>query len=164
MEKFKLVRHQPCLLDRLTDDHPAKSEESSQERVVSPLKYREGLLRDIHWLFNSSAHVPEIEQKPLELFEFPNALASGINYGVRQLMGQTSIGSKEIEHRLYNAIRIFEPRINPNTLFIRARRDNNTIICDIEADYWAEPVSLRHLIKTKVDLDTGQVDLSGGSI
>lgn len=164
MEKFKLVRHQPCLLDRLTDDQPSQSVESSQERVVSPAKYRDGLLRDIHWLFNSSAHVPDGDHSDNTLFEFPNAVESGINFGVRQLMGQTSVNIKEIERRLYQAIRSFEPRINPNTLFIKARREENAIICDIEADYWAEPVSLRHLIKTKVDLETGQVDLSGGGI
>ena len=46
---------QPCLLDRLTDDEPTKPVESRRERVVSMQRYRNGVLRDLGWLFNSNA-------------------------------------------------------------------------------------------------------------
>jgi type VI secretion system protein ImpF len=48
---------QPCLLDRLTDDEPKNSQESRSQRVISVQRYRQGVLRDLQWLFNSSAHL-----------------------------------------------------------------------------------------------------------
>ena len=40
-------RLQPCLLDRLTDDHPEEVKESRDQRVVSMRRYREAVLRDL---------------------------------------------------------------------------------------------------------------------
>src|SRR5262245_57623150 len=58
-----IERLQPCLLDRLTDDEPHKKEESRNARAISHQKYRRGVLRDLEWLFNTSAYlnVPDAE-------------------------------------------------------------------------------------------------------
>ena len=50
---------QPCLLDRLTDDEPQNQQESRTQRVISLQRYRQDVLRDLLWLFNASAHLPE---------------------------------------------------------------------------------------------------------
>ena len=47
-------RLQPSLLDRLTDDEPEKKQESREKRVVSLRRLREGVLRDLAWLLNTS--------------------------------------------------------------------------------------------------------------
>jgi type VI secretion system protein ImpF len=43
-------RLQPSLLDRLTDLAPAQREESREERVITALRLREYVTRDIAWL------------------------------------------------------------------------------------------------------------------
>ena len=55
LQKTFLLR--TCLLDRLTDDEPDKQQESRSQRVVSNQKYRQGVLRDLDWLFNSQAYL-----------------------------------------------------------------------------------------------------------
>ena len=59
-ELTPIEKLQPCLLDRLTDDEPGNQKESRLQRVVSPQKYRAGVLRDVEWLFNSRAY-PRLE-------------------------------------------------------------------------------------------------------
>ena len=43
-------RHQPCLLDRLTDDEPSVKQESREKRVMSSPQVRRSVLRDLAWL------------------------------------------------------------------------------------------------------------------
>ena len=47
-------RLQPSLLDRLTDNEPAKKEESRAQRVLSMKKLREGVVRDLLSLLNTT--------------------------------------------------------------------------------------------------------------
>ena len=56
-ELIVVEKLQPCLLDRLTDDDPKNSLESRDRRVISLQRYRQGVLRDLQWLFNASAHL-----------------------------------------------------------------------------------------------------------
>jgi len=44
----------PALLDRLTDLEPDRKKESTQARTMSRKAYREGVLRDLQWLLNST--------------------------------------------------------------------------------------------------------------
>jgi len=47
-------RLQPSLLDRLTDDEPDQEVESRERRVLSVRGLREGVLRDLAWLLNTT--------------------------------------------------------------------------------------------------------------
>ena len=78
---------QPCLLDRLTDDEPDKSEESRNQRVISLQRYKRGVLRDLEWLFNASAHLPEEGTRAFRLRDYPEAFRSVLNFGTRHLCG-----------------------------------------------------------------------------
>jgi len=162
MTPLSITRYQPCLIDRLTDDQPNHQEEGSRTRVVSPQAYEAALHRDLEWLLNCNAQVPEIGGEHCPLFDYPHAILSVINYGVRQAVGQSAFDIHDLERRLHQALCTFEPRINPNTLSVKGRLQGNTVYCEIEAEYWAEPVSLRQLIKTKVDLETGSAELLTG--
>jgi len=70
-ELTPLEKLQPCLLDRLTDDEPNISEESRNQRVISVQRYRRGVLRDLEWLFNTSAHLDEEGREKFRLSDFP---------------------------------------------------------------------------------------------
>lgn len=157
------TRYQPCLLDRLADNQPGHVEEGGRARMVTPQAYEAGLLRDLEWLLNCNAHVPDVEGQHNPLFDFPHAEQSVINFGVRQTVGQSAFEIHELERRLVHAIRTFEPRINSSTLAVKGRLEGNAVYFEIDAEYWAEPVPLRKLIKTKVDLETGSAEvLTGG--
>lgn len=158
-----ITRYQPCLIDRLSDDHPNEVHEDGRARVLSPQVYEAAIRRDLEWLLNCNAHLPEEGGVECPLFDFPEAALSVVNYGVRQAVGSSALDMQEIERRLMHALRTFEPRINPSSLSVKATLEGHAVFCEIDAEYWAEPVPLRQLIKTKVDLETGSAEVISGA-
>jgi type VI secretion system protein ImpF len=81
---------------------------------------------------------------------------------VRQSVGQSAFDIHELERRIVQAIRTYEPRINPNSLSVKGKIEGSAVFFEIDAEYWADPVPLRKLIKTKVDLETGAAEVITG--
>src|SRR5256885_4553061 len=106
---------QPCLLDRLTDEEPARGEESRNQRVVSHQKYRRGVLRDLEWLLNSQAYIVVGGLESFQLKDYPEAFRSVINFGTRQLCGMAAPNLEWLQQELTEAILVFEPRITPRS-------------------------------------------------
>jgi type VI secretion system protein ImpF len=132
---------QPCLLDRLTDDDPARSEESRRERVISYKKYREGVLRDLEWLLNTEGflrpqalgYLRQAQRRPvdqediegaIDLRNYPFAYRSVLNFGLKQFWGLTEREKDHLQDELADAIQIFEPRILPGTLKLELLNPN----------------------------------------
>ncbi len=155
-EQTPIERLQPCLLDRLTDDEPDKREESRAQRVVSHQKYRRGVLRDLEWLFNTSAYLAIEGMESFKLKDYPEAYRSVINYGTRQLCGMTGVDLDRLQEELGEAIRVFEPRISPRSLTIHTNKERNLVMFEIEGEMWANPLPEHLHVKTSVDLETGQ--------
>ncbi len=159
-ELTPMERLQPCLLDRLTDENPDSQQESRNERVVSIARYRRAVLRDLSWLFNSKAHTPgEI------IGESEVASHSVLNYGVRDMCGMdaSSMAPQVLERQLLQAIRDFEPRILRNSLNVTVSSDAsqyNRISFEIRGELWARPAVDRLYVKTELDLETGQCQIS----
>ena len=150
---------QPCLLDRLTDHAPEKKEESSYERVMSISRYRDGVLRDLRWLLSASRHSDEED-----LQSYPALRSSTLNYGVRSLCGRLSNSTSGgvLEREITAAIEMFEPRIAPESLVVEMKEDTSTrskneLVIEIRGDLWARPMPEEFLIKTKIDLETGEL-------
>ena len=151
-------RLQPSLLDRLTDDQPGERAESRDRRVLSMRRLRECVLRDLTWLMNTD----NLSQSE-DLTEFPFVAASTLNFGVRDLAGVTISGGlvSDYEREVRQAILDFEPRILPAALKVRAvlesdRMDNHTLSFEIEGEMWADPVPMRVLLRTEVDIENGE--------
>jgi type VI secretion system protein ImpF len=155
-----LERLQPCLLDRLTDDEPTKKEESRSQRVVSIQRYRKGVMRDLVWLFNSSAHLPIEGKKGFRIDDFPEAARSVINYGTRQLFGLTAPDMNGLEQELQDAICAFEPRILKNSLVVKAEMDRQVVSFELSGELWANPLPEKLFIKTKIDIEAGATPLT----
>ena len=162
-ELTPLEKLQPCLLDRLTDDEPAKTEESRNQRVISIQRYRRGVLRDLEWLFNASAHLPVEGKKGFRLSDYPEAYRSVINFGTRQLCGLIAPDMEELERELSEAIQVFEPRIISHTLAVKANIERNIVSFELTGELWANPIPEKLFIKTKIDLETGQCNLGDGA-
>lgn len=160
-------RLQPSLLDRLTDEEPGKEAEPRERRVLSLRTLREGVLRDLAWLLNttsllSSAHLPALPK-------LPHLANSVLNYGVPGLSGNAiaSLDLSRLERAIRQAIWDFEPRLVRATVSVRALSgaslDHNKLTFEIEADMWAQPYPERLFLKTELDLERGVVTLAEGS-
>ena len=89
---------------------------------------------------------------------FPAAAASVVNYGIPPLSGRTGLDPPSGRGDLEVAIRRFEPRLRAGTVKVRPAprpRPATPIAFDIEAELWAEPVPLRLLLRTLIDLEDG---------
>jgi type VI secretion system protein ImpF len=155
-------RLQPSLLDRLTDDEPDRQQESRDKRVLSPLRLRDSVRRDLSWLFNATqlATVEDLEA-------FPHVQRSAVNFGIPDLAGRSlsSIDPVAVERLLRRAIWDFEPRLLRSSVKVRLvesgdQEHHNALYFTIEADLWAQPVPLRLFLKTELDLEDGSVRIS----
>jgi type VI secretion system protein ImpF len=153
---------QPALLDRLTDEEPDKKLEPRRERVISKRRLREAVLRDLAWLFNTTRLDPNMDPARL-----PRARRSVINFGLPALSGQTasSLEVPDLERAIRQAILDFEPRILPSSLQVRALETDgldhhNVIGVEISGQLWAQPLPLELLVRTEIDLETGQVEVA----
>lgn len=162
-------RLQPALLDRLTDEAPDTKVEPREQRVMSKSRLRQAVLRDLAWLLNATRAVPGIDAT-----NAPYAWRSVTCFGLPPLSGRvaSSVEVEDLERAIRQAILDFEPRILPATLHVRALHTqevdhHNVIGVEIQGSLWAQPVPLELLVRTEIDLETGQVqieDLAGSRV
>jgi type VI secretion system protein ImpF len=156
---------QPALLDRLTDHDPAHAVESREERVISRAQLRASVLRDLSWLFNTTNLAGQVD-----LGAHPLVAQSTLNYGLAPLSGKlvSSLDLGELDQILKEAILRFEPRILPHTLSVRAAASaeplahHNLLSFQITGELWAQPYPVELLLKTEVDLESGEIRIAEG--
>jgi type VI secretion system protein ImpF len=156
---FSRDRLQPALLDRLIDERPdLQALETSEQRVVSKIKLRQSVLRDLNWLLNATGGLFDLEPS-----KNAHALCSVLNFGLPPLSGLlvSKIEMTGLENWIRQAILDFEPRIVPSTLVVRGVEaenplaHHNAVVFEITGQLWAQPYPLDVLFKTSVDLETG---------
>lgn len=150
-------RLQPSLLDRLSDDEPERTRESRESAVLSPQKLRESVRRDLSWLLNS-AHLAAVE----DLSDYPQVERSTLNFGMPDLTGKTAstVDVVAVEKAIRRALWEFEPRLLKESVRVKVLKNeselnHNAVSFSIEADLWAQPLPLRVLMQTRIDLETG---------
>lgn len=155
-------RLQPSLLDRLTDDEPDKLIEAREQRVLSLNKLRLCVLRDLAWLLNTGKF-----EAVQNLEDYPLVVHSVINYGIPDLTGTTvsSTNVSDIEQQIKQAIWDFEPRILRDSVRIKLsvseqQMNHNAMVFDIEGDLWAQPLPLHLYLRTELDLETGNMEIT----
>jgi len=158
-------RLQPSLLDRLIDNEPRQSRESLEARVLSRQQLRMAVLRDLSWLFNETRLEPEAQsdnKEELALWRsVDHARRSVVNFGMPAFSGVTlsSMDTYAIEQAVVEAIRTFEPRIDPATLSVQGQIDHgnhhNSMQLVIRGQMWSQPVPLELLLAADVDVETG---------
>jgi len=156
-------RLQPALLDRLCDDEPEKRQETLEHSIVSKGKLKRTVLRDLVWLMNTTCHDTDGE-----LTSYPEVRRSVINYGIPVLSGKNFSGVdwRELERSIHDAILVFEPRILPNTLKVTAllptdaMGHHNLLQFELRGELWSMPFPIELLIRSELDLETGQMTLS----
>ena len=157
-------RLQPALLDRLTDDEPEQRAEPGQPRTMTRQRFRQAVLRDLAWLFNTTRL-----ESGSSLAAAPYAQRSVINFGLPALSGRTAttLDVTDLARGIKQAILDFEPRILPATLEVRTLIDeagmldhHNVVGVEIQGQLWAHPVPIELLVRTEIDLETGRVEIA----
>jgi type VI secretion system protein ImpF len=164
---------QPALLDRLLDDAPSQQVESREDRVITRARLRACVLRDLGWLFNTTAPSGDVQvgEETRTLSDWRYVAQSVLNYGLPALSGRlvSGLDLTELERAMRDAILAFEPRILPDTLEVTSipledpQRHHNVITMQISGQLWAQPFPLELLIKTDLNLESGEVRLAEGS-
>jgi type VI secretion system protein ImpF len=156
-------RLQPALLNRLKDDDPAqRNVEPREARLINKAQLREAVLRDLAWLFNCVRLSGDIDWA-----SYPYARHSVINCGLPALSGRTAsaLDIADLESEVRQVILDFEPRIIAATLQVEALVSDlqldhhNVVSVQIRGQMWAQPVPLEILLRTDVDLESGQVQI-----
>jgi type VI secretion system protein ImpF len=162
------------LLEHVVELEQRRVFELRQHHVISIERLRECVLRDLSWLFNTAnlecgqllEETPGTDDYP-RLDDFPAAAASVINFGIPALAGKLGSGLdlEALERRVQEAIHNFEPRLRRDSVRVRAalepdRMQENTLTFEIEAELWGEPLPLRLLLRTIVDLEDGSATVS----
>jgi type VI secretion system protein ImpF len=153
-------RLQPSLLDRLTDDDPGHQVEARERRVLSMRGLRDGVLRDLAWLLNTT-NLLSVSDVP----RLPHLAGSVLNYGMPDISGASiaSMNSTDLERAIRQAIWDFEPRLIRSSVSVKVATAQDAIsklVFEIEADMWAQPYPERLYLKTELDLDLAHVSLS----
>lgn len=156
-------RLQPALLDRLTDNEPTKLSERSEAVYVNERRLRSALLRDLGWLLNATNANATLRETNLQ-----HVKRSVLNYGIPPLAGQlfSEMDWKDIQAELRTAILAFEPRVLPDTLVVNVLpsfdtlNHHNTLQFEIRCHFWSLPYPLELLLKSSLDLESGQVMLT----
>ena len=154
-------RLQPALLDRLTDDAPGEHGEAEAQRVMSKAQMRAAVLRDLRWLFNATQSSGKLGEN------HPGLAASVLNFGLPALSGQlaSKVDISQIERSIRDCILRFEPRLLADTLQVRALEassvldTHNMIEFEIRGHLWAQPIPLEVLLRTRLDLEAGLVEV-----
>lgn len=149
----------PALLDRFIGDPPAGKVDGV--RSMSRRQLRDALLRDLDDLLRTA---PALDRR---WQDDPVLGASVLNYGLSPLTGRTasSVDARLLEARVRQAILRFEPRLLPETLAVRAIEPSslldthNVVEIEIRGHLWSHPEPLDILLRTRMNLEAGQVDV-----
>lgn len=154
-------RLQPALLDRLIDEDPDKTQEPREARLITARKLRAAVLRDLAWLFNSTRQTGN----ETDADRYPFASQSTLSYGLPPLAGNSasSVDGATLEANIRDAIVAFEPRIVPGSLQVQALMSeasldhHNQIQLEIRGSLWSVPVPIEMLLRTDLDLESGEI-------
>ncbi|MET0389583.1 MAG: type VI secretion system baseplate subunit TssE [Polyangiales bacterium] len=158
-EPARTTRLRPSLLDRLTDLHPERRLETTDEITVDEAGLREQVRRDLTWLFNTT-HV----EAGMDLNPYPHVKSSILNFGMTDLTGQqlSSIKADALAKSVRQALLTYEPRLLPSSIGIAVQLGKNpfgtaALIVEIEADLFSEPLPIALHLRTEIDVETGRV-------
>lgn len=155
---------QPSLIDRLTDNRPDIRTSTGGVRVLSIEELRAAACRDLGALFNATAL-----EAVQDLSDFPHVQRSTLNFGMPDMSGRTASGVdlETVERDLRRVIRDFEPRLMGHTLEISSdvadHMHHNVMTLTIRAELWSQPLPQKLMLRTELDLETGEASIQEAS-
>jgi type VI secretion system protein ImpF len=130
--------------------------------MISMRRLRECVQRDLSWLLNTG-NLAVVQ----DLSRYPLVARSVLNYGMPSLAGRmvTSVDVSVTAKRLQDAIANYEPRLSRVQVTPEASKDSDemTLSFKIDAELWGQPVPQHLVLRTSIDVDTGDVRISDAS-
>lgn len=132
------------------------------KHMISMRRLRECVQRDLSWLLNTG-NLAVVQ----DLSRYPLVARSVLNYGMPSLAGRmvTSVDVGVTAKRLQEAIATYEPRLSrvQVTPEVSKESDEMTLSFKIDAELWGQPVAQHLVLRTSIDIDTGDVRISDAS-
>lgn len=149
----------PVLLDRLLDEEPKARQEAPEASFIGARRYRQLVLRDIDVLLNNT----NIEAL-IDPVRHPAVAGSVINHGLAPLTGKyaTPHSWTIVEQAIRNALLRFEPRLIPQSLVVRPKRQKasgTTLPFEIAGLLYWQPEPLELMINGSYDTETDKTTL-----
>jgi type VI secretion system protein ImpF len=127
--------------------------------MISMRRLRECVQRDLSWLLNTG-HLAAVQ----DLSRYPHVARSVMNYGMPSLAGRmvTSVDPAITAKRIQEAIATYEPRLSRIRVTPEPPRDSDQMmLCfRIDADLWGQPIAQHVVLRTSIDVDSGDVQIS----
>jgi len=137
--------------------------ESADKRMISMRRLRESVQRDLGWLLNSSSLDTTEDLAP-----YSEVAKSVVNFGMPSFAGTavSSVDPQATARRIQEVIEVFEPRLSkvqvvPDT--DDEQRDAMTLAFRIEGELWGQPMTQHVVLKTRIDVETGDVRVGDSS-
>ena len=109
-----------------------------------------------------SVIIPDERVGDVTFADYEEAYRSVINFGIRQLYGRLAPDVEEIEKQLFDALIIFEPRINRRTLRVKVTIERNILSIELTGELWVNPLPEKLFIKTELDLESSAMQYQRG--
>lgn len=137
--------------------------ESGDQKSVSMRRLREYVCRDLAALLNCGSL-----DISLDLTAYPQVQRSVLNFGMPSLAGRTArtVDPQQIAARIETAIAQFEPRLSRLRVTPEMGEDGgeaHVLAFRIEAELWGQPVPQHLVLRTSIDVDSGNVSIADSS-
>jgi type VI secretion system protein ImpF len=133
--------------------------EHGDKGMISMRRLRECVQRDLGWLLNSSSL--DVNE---DLSRYPYVAKSVLNYGMPSFAGRmvSSIDPKAAAQRIREVINTYEPRLSRVQVIVEQATtpDEMTMSFRIEADLWGQPVAQHLVLRTSIDIESGDVKIT----
>jgi type VI secretion system protein ImpF len=143
---------------------PNETVESGDRTEVPMRKLREYVCRDLGALLNSNSL--EIS---LDLTAYPLVQRSVLNFGMPSLAGRMarSVEPQKTAATIEEVIRRFEPRLSKVRVTPEVREgggEQHVLAFRIEAELWGQPVPQQLVLRTSIDIDSGDVSIADSGV
>jgi type VI secretion system protein ImpF len=134
--------------------------ESGELRAVSMRRLRDYVCRDLSALLNCASL-----EAVVDLTNYPHVQGSVVNFGMPSLAGRTArtVDPQQICGTIEAAIRRFEPRLSAIRVQPELSKEGNethVLAFRIEAQLWGQPLPQQLVLRTSIDIDSGNVSVS----
>lgn len=136
--------------------------EPGAKHMISVTRLRECVQRDLAWLLNAG-NLALVQ----DLSRYPSVARSVVNYGMPSLAGRAvaSIEPQVAAKRISEAITNYEPRLSRVHVTAEPSMDSDdmTLSFKIDAELWGQPASQHLVLRTTIDLGTGDARIEESS-
>jgi type VI secretion system protein ImpF len=138
--------------------------ETGESRSVSMRRLRDYVCRDLSALLNCASL-----DAVVDLAAYPQVQSSVLNFGMPSLAGRTarSVDPQQIASTIEAAVRRFEPRLSAIRVAAEMGEEGNethVLAFRIDAQLWGHPAPQRLVLRTSIDIDTGDVSLADSGV